>query len=153
MKNSKEKISGSFWLLVAILVCLESVRVGVGAPRNPGPGFLPFLAAVILGSLATTVIIRNILKRDKASGLSELWKGKNWIRAILVIVPLCLYPLLLPSLGYLIMTFALMAFLFGLLGRQKLWVQLTGAFVISVATYYVFHVLLEVQLPKGVFGF
>lgn len=153
MMNFREKISGFFWLVVAILVCFEAVRIDIGTFENPGSGFLPFLAAIVLGTLAITVIISDIVRRDKVGNLSELSKEKSWIRPVLVIIALLLYSIFLPILGYLIMTFVLMVFLFGLLGRPKLWIQLMGGFIASLSTYILFHILLKVELPRGSLGF
>ena len=97
MRNFREKISGFFWLVIAIYVCFESVGTGVGTFRDPGPGFLPFLSALILGTLAIIVMAGRIFKGAEAPNLADLWKEKNWIRAILIIVLLSLYPILLPS--------------------------------------------------------
>jgi len=153
MKNLRDKLSGLFWLIVAVFVCLESARAGTGAFHNPGPGFLPFCSAVILGTFAIILIVKSILEREEALNFVDLWKGINWIKVILVIILLLIYAILLPSLGYLIMTFALMVFLFGVLGRPKLWVQIMAAFITSLVTYLIFYAWLQVQLPKGIFGF
>jgi hypothetical protein len=59
----------------------------------------------------------------------------------------------LPFLGYLLTTFGLMAFLHGIMGRSKIWVWGVNALIVTMASYVVFYVLLDVRLPKGMLGF
>jgi Na+/pantothenate symporter len=56
---------------------------------------------------------------------------------------------LLEKLGYLITTFLAMLLLFGIYERKRWWVALVGSIIVTVITYVVFHVLLNVQLPEG----
>ena len=84
---------------------------------------------------------------------SRLWKGLRWSKVIMVLAGLVIYAILLPSMGYLITTFALMLLLFGIIERPRLWVQLTTALFTAFATYLVFYVLLGIQLPRGLIEF
>ena len=81
----------------------------------------------------------------------DLWKGLKWHKVISVLISLFIYIILLPRIGYLIMTFGLLVFLFSIIERSKLWIQLVFAFVTVMATYIIFYVWLDVQLPKGIF--
>jgi hypothetical protein len=153
MKNLRDILSASCWLIIAIFVCFEAGRTGLGSFHDPGPGFLPFLAALVLGMLALTVIANTLVRTRGTLKVAALWKGRNWGKVLIVIILLVAYSLLLTVLGYIVTTFVLMIFMFGLLGRPKLWIQSVSALVTSVVTYLIFAVWLQVQLPKGVFGF
>jgi hypothetical protein len=59
----------------------------------------------------------------------------------------------LPHLGYLIATAAVMLTLFTLYGRRHMVLAVGGSLLISFLTYFVFHELLRVQLPSGLIGF
>jgi hypothetical protein len=89
----------------------------------------------------------------KETKVRGLWKGKEWDKVILVIASLFIYTFLLPRLGYLITTFVLMAFLFSLIGRPRLWIQGVSALITVLITYIIFYMWLDVQLPKGIFSF
>jgi len=83
----------------------------------------------------------------------NLWKGMEWHKVVLVIISLFLYVILLPRLGYLIATFGLLVLLFSTMRRQRPWVQVSSALIIVLATYGIFYLWLDVQLPRGIFGF
>jgi putative tricarboxylic transport membrane protein len=77
----------------------------------------------------------------------------SWGKVVLVLSLLLIYALLLPILGYLIATFGLIIFLFGIVGKTKIWIKIVAGIITVLATYMVFCVWLEVQLPKGILGF
>jgi hypothetical protein len=44
-----DRISASFWICIALAICIESLRLGPGSFINPGPGFVPLASGLILG--------------------------------------------------------------------------------------------------------
>ncbi|MBP1732503.1 MAG: Tripartite tricarboxylate transporter TctB family, partial [Deltaproteobacteria bacterium] len=146
-------LSGIFWLVMAILVCMESARVDVGSFKSPGPGFLPFVAALILGGFGIVLVINAVLKKTRQDSTTNLWKGLGWHKVIIILASLIAYAILLPSVGYLVLTFALMLLLFGIIERPRFWVRLVTALITVLATYLVFYMWLNVQLPKGLIDF
>jgi putative tricarboxylic transport membrane protein len=151
--NFRDQLSGFFWLVISIFVCVESIKSGVGTFRFPGPGFLPFWSGVGLGTLAIILVATDLLKEKVGRKSKNLSEGKKGSNVILVLVSLFAYALLLPSLGYLITTFGLMVFLFSLIGKPRLWIQGVSALITVLATYIIFYVWLDVRLPKGILGF
>ena len=151
--NFRDGLSGLFWLIISILVCVESIRIDIGTFHNPGPGFLPFWAGVVLGMFSIALLITSILKGKGEKGISSLWKGMEWHKVIIVLASLFIYAILLHRLGYLIATFGLLALLFGVMSRQRLWIPVVSALITSLLSYLIFYVWLGVQLPKGIFGF
>ena len=148
-----DKLSGLFWLAIAIFVCEQSLHISIGTFGSPASGFLPFWAGVILGVFAIILMVKSILKKKSGGKISDLWKGVEWSKVILVLISLFVYAVLLPRLGYLITTFGLMTFLFGIKGRRRLWTQAVSAAITVLVTYIIFYVWLGVQLPKGIVGF
>ena len=151
--NYRDRFSGFFWLVISILICIDSIKSGIGTFRSPGAGFLPFWSGVAIGTLAIILVASDILKEKVEQKNTNLWEGKRWSNVILVLVSLFAYALLLSRLGYLITTFGLMAFLFSMIGRPRLWVQGVSALITVLVTYIIFFVWLDVQLPKGILGF
>ena len=151
--NLRNQPSGLFSLAVSILVCALSMGVKIGTFQIPGPGFLPFWSGVFLGTFSIVLIVKSFLRKKDEGEIIDLWKGVEWIKAVLVLASLFAYAILLTKVGYLITTFGLMAFLFGLIEKTKLWIRVMSAFVAALVTYIIFHVWLDVQLPKGIFGF
>jgi putative tricarboxylic transport membrane protein len=150
---NRDQFSGLFWLAISIFVCVEAARVGIGSFSSQGPGFLPFCSGVILSAFSIILLIRNILRRPEKRNLKDLWQDMNWGKVIVVLILLFAYAFLLPRLGYLITTFGLIILLFGIVGRTRLWIKVVAGIITVLATYIVFYVWLEVQLPKGILGF
>ena len=151
--NFRDRMSGLFWLLISILICVQSIRINIGTLNNPGPGFLPFWAGVVLGIFSIVLLVTSILKRNGEKSISSLWKGMEWNKVILVLSSLFIYAILLHKLGYLITTFGLLVFLFVVMRRQNIWIWVVSALTAALLSYFIFYVWLGVQLPKGILGF
>jgi len=152
--NHRDRLSGLFWLAISIvLICVGSIRGKIGTFRYPGPGFFPFFLGVLLGLLSMILVVTSCSNRKGGEPFRNLWKGRKWKNAMLVLVSIFAYALLLPRIGYLITTFGMMTVLFGLIERQRLWVQVSGALVTALVTYLVFDTWLDVNLPRGILGF
>jgi putative tricarboxylic transport membrane protein len=151
--NRLDKLSGLFWLIISIIVCVESIRARVGTFKNPGPGFLPLYAGVALGAFAIILLTIGTLRKRVEGKITNPFQGVHWQKVILVIVPLFAYTIFLFWLGYLITTFGLMVFLFGVRERSKFWVEIMIALFTVSASYIVFDKWLGIPLPSGIFGF
>jgi hypothetical protein len=150
---SSDQLSGFFWLAISIFVCIEASRVGIGDVHSQGPGFLPFLSGVMLGTFSIILVVTNTLKKQGKGNIADIWKGISWGKVILVLILLFTYAFLLPTIGYLVATFGLIILLFGIVGKTKVWIKIVAGIITVLATYIVFYVWLEVQLPKGILGF
>jgi putative tricarboxylic transport membrane protein len=148
----RDLLAGLFWLGISVFVIIESVRSDIGSLHSPGPGFLPFWSAVILGVLSIVLLATTSLKKKWEGKLTDLWRGLDWNRVIWVAFSLFLYPILLPFGGYLVTTFALITFLLCIGERSKLWIDVASALAIALVSYVIFYTLLDVKLPKGIFG-
>lgn len=151
MKNL-DRGTSFFWLVLSILVCIESLRLGIGTPRNPGMGFMAFGASVLLGILSLTLFLKTMLKKEEVR-TEPLFAGKLWKRVLVVVIALMIYAKILPLAGYLIGTFLLMSFVFWMARIKKWGWVLVSSFLTTVITYYVFSVWLNCQFPEGLFGF
>ncbi len=148
----RDLVAGFFWLAVSVFVIFQSVKSDVGSLHAPGPGFLPFWSAVVLGVLSLVLIVWTRVTKSGGGQLLDLWRGLDWGRVVWILLALFLYPLLLPYAGYLVMTFALIAFLLIIGIRSKLWVDIASALAITAVSYFIFFKLLDVKLPKGLLG-
>lgn len=151
--NRQEVLGGLFWLGISIFVCIQSLRSDVGSLHAPGPGFLPFWSAVVLGLFAIILIVVSNVRKHLKAKITDLWKAMEWQKVLWVVCSLFLYTLLLAKLGYLIATFGLMLFSTAAIERRRIWWHVLIALVIVLASYLIFDVFLDTKLPKGFLGF
>ena len=151
--KTHDRASSLFWLLLAVYVCVQSVRLGIGTPRNPGMGFMTFGSSVLWGIFALILFFKTFLKREEPSDTIATPFGSMWKKVVFVVVALVVYATLLTFAGYLISTFLFMTFLFWIVKGTRWWWVLGASFLATVATYYFFSKCLNCQFPEGVFGF
>ena len=143
-------ISGSFWFLVSVFVGFESFRLGLGTMQHPGPGFLFFWTAIFLGILSLSLLTDawRSLKTDPVGAGSP--EKLNIGKVIFVLIGLFLYAFLLETLGFILLTFALLLFILGYL-EKKGWVySALVSLLITSASYLLFQTWLKTQLPLGI---
>jgi hypothetical protein len=151
--NLRDLIGGLFWFATAVFVCTESASDGLGTFRNPGPGFLPFWSAVVLGVLSAIFVLTKIAGRSEKRTQVVPEAKMKWEKVVLVVVCLFAYTMLIDTFGYMLTTFAMLFFLFGVIAGSKLWARLLLAFITAITTFILFNTWLGVQLPKGILGF
>jgi putative tricarboxylic transport membrane protein len=154
LENKREIIGIAVWLLIAAFVMISSWNIGMGEYKNPGPGFFPFWSALLLGALALFILASIHFKKETEAigGKADLWKDLNWGKVTVIIAALFAYCLVLPKLGYLISTMALMMVLF-YLGRMKPWAVIAGSMLAVLLSYCLFLYGLKTPLPRGIWFF
>lgn len=144
MRRLESEVIGSlFWMGVGIFFALEGVKLNLGTFRNPGPGFLPVIMALILLLFSLFTLAKGLIKPERPV-IRILWK-----RHALMIASVFFYGLLLDLFGFLFSTFITMVILFGLLRGKSRW---TIVFIYSAATalaaWLVFSVALNIPFPS-----
>lgn len=144
-------IANLFWIAFSVAVAIESWRLKLGTFHKPGPGFFPFWTAVLLGLLSVISLTKSFKeKREPSPGI---WARVNFLKLGLLLVVLFLYAILLNTIGFLPGTLFLLFFLFRATEPYN-WKKVLFASLLTVAaTYVVFVVLLECQLPRGFLEF
>ncbi len=148
-----DRVSSIFWLAVGFIVVYGSIRLGLGKLREPGPGFLPFLAAGFFCLMALVVFFQSFFKgKGFQAQISTLWEGVQWRRPVFIGLLLAAYILAMERIGFLLTTFIILAIMFK--GENLAWWK--AAFLsalVSVGAFLLFDTLLKATLPKGIFGF
>lgn len=138
---------GFLFALFSLYVCVESVRLGLGTYQQPGAGFVPFCAAVILGALSLALIVLAFLLDPKKG---ETWHNPD--RIVMVFLAILGFTLLLEWLGFILSTLLLIGFLLKVVERRGWSFSVGVALLVAGASYVVFDVWLRAQLPAGVLG-
>ena len=145
-----------FWLLIGIITIIKGYQLGLGQVNKPGPGFIFFLAALLLIILSIVDLIWNFSwKRitDKEKKEMSVWSGVQWQKILLVFGLLLAYAIFLQILGFLVCTFLLMVFLFKAVEPTGWIFILTTSSIIVSLSYLFFQFWLNVPLPEGLWGF
>jgi putative tricarboxylic transport membrane protein len=152
MMDKRDLVGCAVWLILSAFVFAASLRLGVGALRSPGPGFIPFLASIGLAFFACILLGFNLTQKTQTVCRKNGERISGWGNHLIVIAALTLYCLVLQKLGYLLATFALMIVLFSL-GKIKVRTIVLGSLITSLSSYGLFAYFLGTPLPRGILGF
>lgn len=154
MRN-RDILSSLVWLGLGILFLIASLREGLFRKGIPGPGFLPFITALILITLSLMVFLPavNRKKEERDKKVEKIFPEKDSFKKVFLgLMALFLYGIALEYIGYIVTTILFMVFTFRLMEREKWKGPLLFAISTAVLSYLLFVVLLEVQLPGGILG-
>jgi putative tricarboxylic transport membrane protein len=152
----KNLYSSLLFLLFSVYISIESYRLGLGKLSMPGPGTFPFIASVALGIISASLLIRTVLKEPPSKTLGELSEDSEpikWQNIFLTLAAMLVYVVIFSWLGFVLSTFVVMIFLVWAVGRAPWQVSLVTALSITIASYLLFEVALDAQLPKGILDF
>ena len=144
-------IVGSILLiLVGIGVVIESIRLQVGTPLMPQPGFFPFLGGFVLIGLSAVLLFQGWFgkaERGPEEAFGELR------RPVILIVSMSVYTAVLDPLGYVLPTIVLSGVILRVLGVTSWKVLILASLGLSVGTYVLFGRILGIDLPQGILPF
>jgi putative tricarboxylic transport membrane protein len=146
MKRLGSDVIGSlFWLAVGGFFGVGGLLLKPGTPRNPGPGFLPLIMALLLVGFSLVALARGL------GGAGSVLKKIQVKNQTIVVASVFGYGVLLDLAGFLAATFILMCALFGLLieGNAKWSRVLLYAAGTALIGWLVFSVALKVPFPQG----
>ncbi len=138
-------------MIVSAVTVILSSKLPFGSFASPGAGFLPLLVGVLMLLLSLGLFIQQLFKGEE--GRKTLWAKGGTARVLLILASLVFYGLFLEKFGFILMTFLLMGFLLLAIGRVRKSVVVLLSLLSSFGCYGVFQLWLNVQLPKGIFGF
>ena len=149
-----EQAGSLFWLAAGLISIYGSIRLGLGVLREPGSGFLAFLAGSFLSVMALILFFRSFLKGGGVlAKVSALWQGVNWRRPVIVSLLILGYIIFLERLGFFISSFLLIFVIFKWL-ENFLWKKAILIPALTVGfTYLLFGFILKASLPRGMLGF
>lgn len=129
-------------LLLAAFVIWQSFRLGVGVLNNPAAGSWPMLLGVVLGISGLAILLRP----SAANDIDSL--GTRYRKPAIGVVSIVAYGLLLPVLGFEILSLLLMVVWLRFLGGETWRSTVIGSVSIVVVLYFVFVVALAVPIPR-----
>ncbi|MDP1991915.1 MAG: tripartite tricarboxylate transporter TctB family protein [Syntrophales bacterium] len=144
------------------LICLglsgwliqESFKYDYMTMYTPGPGFHPFWLGICLGLLSLYLLFDTFRRREtKEEGQSYLPGRKGLIRVGLICLITAMLALLMTHLGFVLSSFIFIVLTLFILEKFKIVKSIFYGAVMSGAIFLIFRYWLDVDLPKGWFGF
>jgi len=146
-----DRIAG--WILVAVATfgVWGALRLPIGRPSSPEPGFVPLVEAILLGLSGVALIAQ---ARRASSDKAVSWPTAEARRMVLhLAIALTAYVLLLSVLGFVPSTFLFVLVAVGAWRRYSLWVSAAYAVGVTILLQLTFGVALGMPLPRGLLGF
>ena len=132
----------------SVFIFLSSLKLGIGTPKEPGPGFMPLLASVLIFFLSLFVFIKRFHGTDAKKIPSK--DRKFLLKASFFVITILGYTLILNVAGYMIAAFLLL-FAELSISEPKKWHKNTLiAAIVAILSFLLFRRLLGVQLPRGI---
>jgi putative tricarboxylic transport membrane protein len=146
-----ELITKLLWAAVGGAIIWLASGLGIGSVDEPGPGMMSVGLGIIMVLIGLGGAARQLLSR-RAEWPALPWSNAMILRVAGVVVLLAVYIVLFEKIGFLIMTFALMAVLLSAFAQLRLVWALSLAAALSISNYALFKLLLGTQLPAGILG-
>ena len=143
MRKPGEIGVGICFLGIGIGFTIGAIRLQIGKPTEPQPGFFPFLGGVILIVLSAIFLFQAQLGRT-----GETQAFGKLRRPVIVVLGLILYVAGLESLGYIVATALLSAVMLRVL-ETKFRALFPVSLLLAIGSYILFDRLLGVTLPGG----
>lgn len=149
---NNDQLSSTVWFFLGLAICLGSFQYKMGTPASPATGFMPFLTGAAISFFSGAGFIHATLRRRKGEGWARILEGVQWKKAMIIFFSLLAYALLVVSLGFFLCTTLFMAFLLRAITPQRWSVVVLCSLLTAAASYLIFQVWLQAQLPKGPLG-
>lgn len=151
--NRADVASGLILGSLGVYAAVQSYAFGLGTLPQPGAGFFPFIAGVLMTLCSGAVLLRALILGRVPPRGHEPRDSTNWRKVWLCLAALVAYAVALPLIGFIASTFLVM-FALSRLDPQTSWM---GSFLIaalgSVGFWVMFVQLLSVRFPPPSIGF
>lgn len=144
----------AFFALIGVGVMAEGVRLRLGVPTEPLPGFFPFVCGLFLTGLSAMLLARALVQRALRARVGGVLADRARDRGVLVrpailVAALLAYAVALDPAGYVVPTVFLAVIVLRIFEVTD-WRKLAAiSLLLSVGTYYLFNRALNVPLPDG----
>lgn len=145
MKNRSDALGSLFLFLLGLGAVIGAIRLNVGSPTEPQPGFFPFLGGLSLIVFSTIIFFKGWI----GQGQKKVAFGEIGRPALLLVVMIALVAVL-DSVGYVIGTFIASVLILRILNAKSWRTLLLTSLCLSIGTYILFDKLLGIDLPVGI---
>ncbi|HSR11865.1 MAG TPA: tripartite tricarboxylate transporter TctB family protein [Thermodesulfobacteriota bacterium] len=149
--NKRDIIPALLWIAIGLGVMIVSYRLSLGTLHSPGPGMLPFILGSLLLVISLPILIHSI-PASAGKGEPGIWSGIEKKNVVIIVAALIAYALFLEKAGFLLTAFLFLLVLFWVFDPRR-WILALGVSLLTAAvTYTLFVLILQVELPPGLFS-
>ncbi len=149
-------ISGALLSLLSIYIISTSLSWTVMGDAGPGPGFFPLIYAGVMLPVAVLLLARGMRRPSPPSAVpqdeDEVDQASGVPVALATWVAMAISVPLMSLLGFIGGFFALAVFMTKVVFGRSPIASLMASVCITGGLYLVFQILLEIDLPPGLFG-
>ncbi len=132
----------------------ESFKYDYMTKYTPGPGFHPFWLGICLAVLSLFLIFDTLRRKGvKEDQESQLPGKKALVRVVMILLITAVLALLMTRLGFVLSSFVFIALTLSILEKFKIVKSVLYSAAFSAGIFLIFRYWLEVDLPRGWFGF
>ena len=148
MKRAELIVSGVF-ILIALIVIVDSVKAGIGWVPQQGPaaGLVPFYLAAIQLLAAGFIFFVNLKKAD--DGKTFFVGSRGMWEAIRIFFTATLLTVGIVYLGVYIPTLVFCLVFTKWLGEHKWWATIVFSIIVTLAVFYGMEKGISIPLPKS----
>lgn len=156
MNRYKDMISGTFLLLVAVMLYAATFNIRTFMETAYGATFVPRLIAIVIAVLSLILVIQGIKKAKQSGGEAVAESVPKSGKHVMITFGLIIgYILVLNKLGFILSTAVystLQMYVLSDFNRRRILLFAIISASASVILYLVFKKLLYVMLPSGILG-
>lgn len=152
MRKYMDIISGLFFLFLAIALYAGTYSIRTFSDTAYGVTFLPRVVAILMAGISLIVIWGGFRKLRESSETGGFPVTQGFA---LTIVLIFLYMLAMPTLGFIISSFAYITaqiYVLSNFDRKRLYFGGAISLVFSIGIYFLFTRVIYIMLPPGILG-
>ena len=143
-------IPGVFFLILGLVIAYGAYNLGLGNFHHLGVGMVPFLISLLIILMSTTILLPSHNIKKAIKGIQKTWSGVMFKKLVPVSLYLACYGILIEIAGYIVTTLLFFFIILKTISQLKFWaIAITSILVVAIS-YCVFVLILNVQLPSGV---
>lgn len=143
-----DRVCGLVVFFIGIGILWQGRNLSFGSFGVPGPLLFPFLLGLLLIPPSLFLIIPKGKEQQRMP-----FFNRSSAHVLMAFVGLLAYFTCLEYLGFIIVSFLLLTFLFFAVASKSWSMALISSSLTTALSYVLFELLLESHLPKGILGF
>ena len=143
-----DQYSALLWLVVGVVVILQSQELDYMAEYGPGPGFLPFWLGIGFIIFGLALLTKATFSRKKDETI-EIPTGHAIYQLLLVLAATVGLVMLAETIGFIICIGLLFFLILAFVERQGWKFSLIMGFGSALVTWIIFELGLDLRLPPG----